>query len=107
MKTTSRQVPRPFAMPWGKGEIVEEATAIGEWGEPSIQLLRYEDGSESIRFCQYDHRGRFRRSPMMVDGKLLRALGRSLAKTKRLKALVDQLAAASGPRVAPGRGSRR
>jgi len=94
-------------MPWGKGEIVEEATAIGEWGEPSIQLLRYEDGSESIRFCQYDHRGRFRRSPMMVDGKLLRALGRSLAKTKRLKALVDQLAAASGPRVAPGRGSRR
>jgi hypothetical protein len=85
-------------MPWGKGEIVEEATAVGEWSEPAIQLLRYEDGTESIRFCQYDHRGRFRRSPMMVDEKLLRGLGRSLAKTKRLKALVDQLAAASGPR---------
>src|SRR5438552_14730444 len=103
MKTTSRELPRPFAMPWGTGEIVEEATAVVEWSEPSIQLLRYEDGSESIRFCQYDHRGRFRRSPMMVDGKLLRALGRSLAKTKRLKALVDQLAAASGPRVEIGR----
>src|SRR5712692_9069275 len=106
MAAKSRELPRPFTMPWGRGEIVEEVTAIGEWSEPSIQLLRYEDGSESIRFCQYDHRGRFRRSPMMVDGNLLPALGRSLAKTKRLKALVDQLAAASGPRVAPGRRSR-
>lgn len=94
-------------MPWGEGEIVEEATAVGEWSEPSIQLLRYDDGSESIRFCQYDHRGRFRRSPMMVDGTLVRALGRSLAKTKRLKALVDQLAAASGTRAAPARRPRR
>jgi len=85
-------------MPWGKGEIVEEATAVGEWSEPSIQLLHYDDGSESIRFCHYDHRGRFRRSPMMVDAKLIRALGRSLAKTKRLKALVDHLAAPTGTR---------
>ncbi len=94
-------------MPWGNGEIVEEATAVGEWSEPSIQLLRYEDGSESIRFCQYDHRGRFRRSPMMVDGKLLRALGRSVAKTERLKALVGRLAVSKGSRAAPARRSRR
>src|SRR5919198_641116 len=99
MKTTARQVPRPFAMPWGKGEIVEEVTAVGEWSEPTIQLLRYENGSESIRFCHYDHRGRFQRSPMMADAKLLRDLGRSLAKTRRLKTLIDELAAASGPRI--------
>jgi hypothetical protein len=90
-KRTERAVPRPFEMPWGKGEIVEEATAVGEWGEPSIQLLRYADGSESIRFCQYDHRGRFRRSPLMVDAKLVRALGRSLASTPRLKKLLRPL----------------
>jgi len=36
-----RDVPRPFTMPWGKGEIIEEATA--------------------------DHRGRFQRSPLMVS----------------------------------------
>jgi len=107
MKTTSRELPRPFAMPWGTGEIVEEATAVGEWSEPSIQLLRYDDGTESIRFCQYDHRGRFRRSPMIVDGKLLRALGRSLAQTKRLKALVTQLAAPTGTRARPSRRSRQ
>jgi hypothetical protein len=92
MKTTSRQIRRPFTMPWGKGEIVEEATASGEWSEPAIQLLRYEDGSTGVRFCQYDHRGRFRRSPMMVDAKLIRGLGRSLAKTPRLRKLLRGLA---------------
>jgi hypothetical protein len=93
MKTTARSVPRPFEMPWGKGQIIEEATATGEWSEPSIQLLRYEDGSLAIRFCQYDHRGRFRRSPMMVDAKLVRGLGKSLSKTPRLKKLLSALSA--------------
>ena len=79
-------------MPWGSGEIVEEATAVGEWSEPSIQLLRYDDGSIAVRFCQYDHRGRFRRSPMMVDAKLLRGLGRSLANAPRLRKLLRSLA---------------
>jgi hypothetical protein len=80
-------------MPWGRGEIVEEATAIGEWSEPSIQLLRYEDGSLAIRFCQYDHRGRFRRSPMMVDAKLIRGLGKSLPRAPRLRKLLSALSA--------------
>jgi len=92
MKTTSRQLPRPFTMPWGSGEIVEEATAVGEWSEPSIQLLRYDDGSTAVRFCQYDHRGRFRRSPMMVDAKLLRGLGKSLTAAPRLRKLLRSLA---------------
>ena len=85
-------------MPWGKGQIVEEATAAGEWSAPAIQLLRYEDGSESIRFCQYDDRGHFRRSPMMVDRRIIRQLGRSLVKTPRLRRILDDLVAASGPR---------
>jgi hypothetical protein len=93
MKTTARKVPRPFEMPWGRGEIVEEATAIGEWSEPSIQLLHYEDGTLAIRFCQYDHRGRFRRSPMMVDAKLIRGLGRSLSRAPRLRKLLSALSA--------------
>jgi hypothetical protein len=78
-------------MRWGKGEIVEEATAVGEWSEPAIQLLRYEDGREAIRFCYYDHRGRFQRSPMMAEAKVMRALGRSLAKTPRLRKLLRTL----------------
>jgi len=80
-------------MPWGKGDIVEEITAVGQWHEPAIQLLRYEDGSESVRFCSYDHGGRFQRSPLMLDAPLLAELGRSLASSPRLRAHLARLVA--------------
>lgn len=93
-----RDVPRPFTMPWGKGEIIEEATAVGEYHEPAIQLLRYEDGSLSIRFAHYDHSGRFQRSPLMISSDTLARLRRSLASTPRLRALLARLVApAAGP----------
>ena len=105
MKSKSRGLPRPFAMPWGKGEIVEEVTAVGEWHEPAIQLLRYHDGSESVRFCHYDHRGRFQRSPLMVDGRLLAQLGRALASSPRLRAHLRRLVG-TAPRSARARKAR-
>ena len=80
-------------MPWGKGAIVEEITAVGQWHEPAIQLLRYEDGSESVRFCSYDHNGRFQRSPLIVDAPLLSQLGRSLASSPKLRAHLARLVA--------------
>ncbi len=78
-------------MPWGKGAIVEEATAVGEWHEPALQLLRYEDGTYSVRFAHYDHRGRFQRSPLMVSAKTLTALRRALKDAPRLRALLRKL----------------
>jgi hypothetical protein len=81
-------------MPWGSGDIIEEATAIGDYHEPAIQLLRYEDGSLSIRFSHYDHRGRFQRSPLMISTHTIGALRRSLATTPRLRALLAKLVAA-------------
>ena len=63
----TRQLPRPFEMHWGKGHIVEEASCVGQYHEPAVQLLEYEDGAESIRFCHYDLRGRFQRSPLMIN----------------------------------------
>jgi len=87
----SRDIPRPFTMPWGNGEIIEEATAVGEYHEPAIQLLRYEDGSLSIRFSHYDHRGRFQRSPLMISSGTIAGLRRSLAETPRLRALLMKL----------------
>ena len=90
----SREVPRPFTMPWGSGEIIEEATAVGEHHEPAIQLLRYEDGSLSIRFSHYDHSGRFQRSPLMISADTIAGLRRSLAATPRLRALLAKMIAA-------------
>jgi hypothetical protein len=94
-----RDVPRPFSMPWGKGDIIEEATAVSEYHEPAIQLLRYEDGSLSIRFSHYDHRGRFQRSPLMISSSTIIGLRRSLAETPRLRALLAKLVVAPTKRA--------
>jgi len=92
-KPATRSVPRPFALHWGRGNIVEEATYVGQYHEPSLQLLKYEAGSLSIRFCYYDHRGRFQRSPVIVGKKELAGLRRALAKTPRLRSLLRTLVA--------------
>lgn len=90
-----RKVPRPFEMHWGSGEIVEEATYGSEYHEPAIQLLEYTDpqmaGSFSIRFCSYNHRGAFQRSPLMVGQRELEGLRAALHQTPRLRELLRQL----------------
>lgn len=86
-----RQLPRPFSFHWGGGQIVEEATYAGEWSEPTIQLLEYEDGSLSVRFCSYNHRGMFQRNPMMMGQDELVGLRDSLKDCPRLTKLVKQM----------------
>ena len=80
-------------MPWGGGEIVEEASFEGEWSEPVFQLMRYEDGSETIRFCSYNHKGGFQRSPLMLGTGDLKKMRAALKKTPRLQKLLKQLVA--------------
>lgn len=87
-RKTARKLPRPFTLHWGTGEIVEEVSYVGEHHEPAIQLLRYEDGSESIRFCYYDHKGRFQRSPVIVGSDEMKGLKRELNKSPRLAKLL-------------------
>jgi hypothetical protein len=88
-----REVPRPFAFHWGGGQIVEEASYIGTYTEPAIQLLEYEDGAAyGIRFCYYNHDGRFQRSPMMIDSEdSLKGLRAALKTTPKLRSLLKKL----------------
>ncbi|MBV8085490.1 MAG: hypothetical protein JO247_11815 [Chloroflexi bacterium] len=88
-----RPLPRPFKMPWGGGQIVEEATCDNEWHSPTIQLLRYDDGQLGIRFCSYTHDGRFQRSPLMINAADLPELRRSLESAPDLAALLRRLVA--------------
>ncbi len=90
-KGTSREVPRPFTLHWGSGRIAEEATYTGEHHEPSIQLLEFEDGSLQVRFCYYDHAGRFQRSPLVVGNDEMTGLKRALAGTPRLRSLLREM----------------
>lgn len=86
-----RKLPRPFAFEWGKGQIVEEASMIGPYHAPAIQLLEYDDGGRSIRFCYYDHAGRFQRSPLMVREDDLKDLRAALRSAPRLRSLLRRL----------------
>jgi hypothetical protein len=88
-----RDVPRPFEFHWGRGQIVEEAAFTGKYVEPAIQLLEYEDGgSYGIRFCYYNHNGRFQRSPMMIDSEeSLEGLRQALKETPKLRGLLKKL----------------
>ena len=89
--TSDRKVPRPFSLHWGKGPIVEEATHIAEYHRPALQLLEFEDGSLSVRFCYYSHAGRFQRSPLILGPDDVSGLRDALAETPRLRALLAEL----------------
>jgi len=90
-----RETPRPFAFHWGGGSIIEEASFEGRWTEPAIQLLEYEgehEGSYGIRFCYYNHDGRFQRSPMMIDSEeTLEGLRAAIKRTPKLRAVLQRL----------------
>jgi hypothetical protein len=89
-----RQVPRPFEFHWGTGQIIEEASYVGQHTEPAIQLLEYVGypGSYGIRFCYYNHSGRFQRSPMMIDSEdSLEGLRAALKDTPKLRELLRKL----------------
>ncbi|MGI8505296.1 MAG: hypothetical protein ACR2MK_00565 [Solirubrobacteraceae bacterium] len=89
-----REVPRPFQFHWGGGEIIEEASYTGKYTEPAIQLLEYEGhpGAYGIRFCYYNHQGRFQRSPMMIDGEdSFEGLRHALQETPKLRELLRKL----------------
>jgi hypothetical protein len=89
-----RQVPREFNFHWGSGQIIEEAAYTGQYTEPAIQLLEYagESRAYGIRFCYYNHDGRFQRSPMMIDSEdSLEGLRAALKETPKLRELLRKL----------------
>ena len=90
-----RKLPRPFEMHWGKGDIVEEATYEGEYHEPTIQLMAWREGetagSVSLRFCTYNHRGMFQRSPLMMSEADIEGLRKALKSTPALLAVLKRL----------------
>jgi len=77
-------------MPWGKGMVVEEVSITSKYHEPTIQLLKFENGDKAIRFCSYN-KGRFNRSPLIIDEKDLRRLRSEMVKGKEIRKLISQL----------------
>ena len=90
-----RRIPRPFSMHWGSGFIIEEASFVGEYHEPCIQLLEFTEGeakgSMSVRFCYYSHDGRFQRSPLMMSAEEVEGLTDALREAPKLRALLRKM----------------
>lgn len=87
---SGRGLPRPFALPWGSGQVVEEVSVLRPHWEPTIQLLRYDDGSQGLRFCYY-HGPRFGRGPMILDEEALDELGDALRDAPRIGVLLRRM----------------
>ena len=87
-----RKVPRPFTMPWGGGQVVEEVGVDTEHNELVIQLLRYDEiDGDSLRFCQYWLDGRFQRQPMMLHEDSIGAMREALKGAPAIRTLLKRL----------------
>jgi hypothetical protein len=86
---------RAFALHWGKGVIEEEVRVAATYHQPTIQLLKFTEGpaagTREIRFCYYDHRGQFQRSPLIIDESDIPALRKALKTAPRLAKLLAKL----------------
>jgi hypothetical protein len=78
-------------MPWGKGQVVDEVSAHDQYKEAVIQLIEWDGGGQTVRFCQYWPDGRFQRQPMMIGVDEIAALREALRANERLLGLVRQL----------------
>jgi len=85
-----RKIPRPFKMPFGNGMVVKEASIISQYHEPTVQLLQFDNGDRAIRFCSYN-KGKFSRSPLMINEKDLQKLGSAIKKEKEISKFISRL----------------
>lgn len=88
---------KTFSLHWGSGVIEEEVQIETPYHRPTIQLLKFTagkaKGTYEIRFCTYNHRGRFQRMPLIVDQRDLVPLRKALQATPKLRKLLRQLLA--------------
>ena len=88
---------KTFSLHWGRGVVEEEVQIATPYHQPTIQLLKFTagkaKGSHEIRFCTYDHRGRFQRMPLIVDERDLAPLRAALKGAPKLRRLLKKMLA--------------
>ncbi len=88
---------KTFSLHWGSGVVEEEAQIVTPYHCPTIQLLKFTEGQAKggyeIRFCTYDHSGRFQRMPLIIDERDLAPLRKVLKATPKLRKLLTKVLA--------------
>ena len=86
---------KTFSLHWGSGVIEEEAQIETRYHRPTVQLLKFTRGpaagSYESRLCHCDLKGRFQRSPLILDASDVPRLGRALKRTPKLRRLLGGL----------------
>ena len=86
---------KTFSLHWGSGVVEEEVQIETPYHRPTIQLLKFTEGEakgdHEIRFCHYDHNGRFQRSPLIIDSRDITALKKALKEAPKLHKLLKKL----------------
>ena len=95
MAAKTKSVAKTFSLHWGSGVIEEEAQFATPYHRPTVQLLKFTEGeakgSYALRFCHYDHHGRFQRAPLIIDAADITKLKTALAATPKLRKLLGKL----------------
>ena len=82
---------------WVPG-LLDLDRSMETYHQPSIQLLKFTEGpaagTREIRFCYYDHNGRFQRSPLIIDERDIPNLRRALKSAPRLAQMLANLVGA-------------
>ncbi len=90
-----KEAKKSFSYHWGSGFVAEEAQIETPHHLPTIQLLEFTEGhaagERSIRFCQYNLKGRFMRSPLLISADDLGEMRKALDQSPKLKELLRLL----------------
>ena len=101
MATKSKSAVKTFSLHWGSGVIEEEAQFATPYHRPTIQLLKFTEGeakgSYALRFCHYDHHGRFQRAPLIIDAADITKLKAALAADTEAPQAARQAGVTAGP----------
>lgn len=89
------QKQKTFSLHWGSGVVEEEVQIVSEYHRPTVQLLKFlegdAEGDYQIRFCFYNHQGRFQRSPLIIGESDIPALRKALKASPKLHRLLSKL----------------
>ena len=92
--TTKRNtdIPRPFAFEGiGEGEIIEEAAVDYDDWAPAIQILRFTDGTEALRFCYYVKSGQIARRGLWINDENTDDLRKKINSSPKVKEFLQRL----------------
>jgi len=86
------EIPRPFSFKGiGEGDIIEEAAMEYENWAPAIQVLRFTNGTEVLRFCYYAKTGQIAPGALWINDEDIDNLREEIKKQPQVRKFLQRL----------------